>query len=276
VARPFNARAEQLLINNRGRKSTKNSPSSSLNPSRNTSSAPRGRKRTATTSASASNPNSKRTTPNPSRASSPHVIVPEGSVYMVKTKTIRKLEQPGRTTSQPSPERRFQVAISPPKAGITAADNALINARLEEGDNYVPGTIPSEGYRRPAWRAAQDAKPYADGVFIATKGTQEQPIMVDDSDSDQGAGGEDENDGFVDIDDVIPDSPSAVVITRRTGSQPRLETQDMFPNEPGIRALIIATDSQRAALVNTQVFEDIMSTLGHGVNKTDESTDSEC
>jgi hypothetical protein len=197
---------------------------------------------------------------------------------MAKTGTIRKLVQPSRMTSQPSSgqpfsERQFEVAISPPKAGITAADNALINARLEEGDNYVPGTIPSEGYRRSAWRAAQDAEPYADGP-LAAEGTQEQPIMVEDSDSDQGSG-EDEDDGFADIDDFIPDSPSAVAIPRRTGSQARLDTQDMFPNNPNIRALIALTDSQRAVLVDTQVFEDIMSTLGHGVDKGDESTDSE-
>jgi hypothetical protein len=48
--------------------------------------------------------------------------------------------------------------------------------------------------------------------------------MVDDSDSDQGGGGEDQNDGFIDIDDVIPDSPSVVVMARRIGSQTRLET----------------------------------------------------
>jgi hypothetical protein len=38
--------------------------------------------------------------------------------------------------------------------------------------------------------------------------------MVDDSDSDQGASGKDENNSFIDINNVIPDSPSAVVITR--------------------------------------------------------------
>jgi hypothetical protein len=78
--------------------------------------------------------------------------------------------------------------------------------------------------------------------LAATEGTQEQPIVLDDSDSDQG-GGEDEDDGFVDIDDVIPDSPSAIAMARRTGSQPRLETQDMFFNDPGVKALIKATDS---------------------------------
>jgi hypothetical protein len=77
--------------------------------------------------------------------------------------------------------------------------------------------------------------------LAATEGTQEQPIVLDDSDSDQGSG-EDEDDGFVDIDDVIPDSPSAIAMACRTGSQPRLEIQDMFPNDPGVRALIRAID----------------------------------
>lgn len=268
----WNAQAEQWLIDSRSRKPTNNSTSSSRNPSRNPSSSSRGRKRTATTSASASNPNSKRPTPVPSRASSPTAPV---SVFIQQSGTFRKLVQPTRTTTtERSPERQFQVAISPPKAGITAADNALITARLEEGDNYVPGTMPSEGYRRPAWREAQDAEPYADDVLAAIEGTQEQPIVLDDSDSDQG-GGEDENDGFVDIDDVIPDSPSAIAMARRTDAQPRLETQDMFPNDPGVRALIRATDSQRAALVDTQVFHEIMSTLRHGVDEGDESTESE-
>jgi hypothetical protein len=170
----FDARAEQLLIDSKGRKSTNNSTASSLNLSCNPSSSSRGRKRIATTSASTSNPNSKRLTPVPSRASSPLIVpVPDGFVFIRQDGTIRKLVQPSRTTSQPSLERQFQVVISLPKAGITAADNALINDRLEEGDNYVLGIMPSEGYCRPAWRAAQDAEPYVNGVLAVTEGTQE-------------------------------------------------------------------------------------------------------
>jgi len=41
--------------------------------------------------------------------------------------------------------------------------------------------------------------------------------MLDDSDNDRG-NGEDENDGFVDIDDLIPDSLFIIAMARRIGS----------------------------------------------------------
>jgi hypothetical protein len=67
--------------------------------------------------------------------------------------------------------------------------------------------------------------------------------MVDDFDSDQGGGGEDQNDSFIDIDDVIPNSSSTIAITCRISSQTWLKTQDMFPNDLNIKALIIAINS---------------------------------
>jgi hypothetical protein len=67
--------------------------------------------------------------------------------------------------------------------------------------------------------------------------------MINDSNNDQGNNDEDQNDSFINIDNIIPDSSFTVTITCRISSQTRLKTQDMFPNNPNIKALIIAIDS---------------------------------
>jgi hypothetical protein len=151
----------------------------------------------------------------------------------------------------------------------------------------MPGTMPSEGCRRPAWRKAQDEEGYTE----TTTGTHEQPIMLEDSDE-----AINENDGFADIDDftdVIPKTQPPKPPRFTTYPSPlasRLHIQDMFPDNPGIRALVGMTDSQLGAIyIDTQssLFEDLMSTMqpqlqasgggggGGGVDVDAESTESD-
>jgi hypothetical protein len=89
--------------------------------------------------------------------------------------------------------------------------------------------------------------------------------MLDDSDK-----AINKNNGFADIDDfddVIPETqppepPRFTIYPSPLAS--RLYAQDMFPDNPGIRALVGITDSQLEAIyIDTQssLFEDLISMI---------------